>query len=310
MRLKDNVLTAGLFLAVLAFFAPVPAAAQANAQVVLEKSARSPMGSLTAMGGVEVNGAGVPAKSLVYPGDSITTHGDGTATLTISDRGQFELAPVTQVIFGDDTRYAAQLNLGTLTFDTLPGSNLGVRAGEYVVAVADGSFADTSATVRRTSDGAGLVSCAKGSVQVVALQGETSLALRAGQSTSLAAETSKITAVVAPQPFVAPAGTVKRHTLRTVLIIASAAAAATAIAVIASEHAGAHVNKAAVPTTTQPTPTPTPTPPDPTPTPTPPTANPPAPAPAPTPPPSNPPSSGGGDGGGSGGSGGGRGKKG
>ena len=276
MRLTAKLSTAGLSLAALAFFAPAPAAAQANAHVVFEDRSRSPMGSLAATGGVEVNGAAVPAQSIVYAGDSITTHDNGTATLTISNRGEFELAPVTQVVFSDDSRYAAQLNLGTLTFDTLPGSNLGVRAGEYVVAVAPDSLADTSATVRRTSDGAGLVSCAKGRVQVVALEGDTSLALGAGQSTSFAAETSKISAVLASDPIVAPAARVRSHRLRTVLIIAGAAAAATAIAVIASEHGGVHPTAAAAPA---------PTPPAPTPTPNPPTANPPA----SNPPTSNPP---------------------
>lgn len=243
MRLRAGFFIAAMFPATLAFCHPLSATAQTSPQqpveAALPESAPSPMGSLAATGGVEVNGAPVSAQSTVYPGDSITTHDDGTATLTLSNQGKLELAPVTQVVFSDGSRYAAQLNLGALTFDMFPGSNLAVRTGDYLVTVAPDSLADTSATLRRTSDGSALVSCDKGRVQVVALEGDTSLALQAGQSTSLAAESSEITAVVASDPVVAvAAGTVKHHRLRTVLIIAGAAAAATAIAVVAADHGG------------------------------------------------------------------------
>lgn len=274
-----------VLLLALPFFPSTPAQAQDNA--------RQPMGTLTASGAVEVNGSAVAANSDVYAGDSITTRDGGTATLTINDEGKFEIAPLTQVIFAGRPQYAAQLNLGTLKFDAIAErSNLAIRAGDYVVRTAPDALPDTSATVRRTSDGSGLVSCAKGSVQVVALQGDTTLALRAGQSTSLAlADKKVVTAYIPADPILATPRSVNKHRLRTILIIASVAAVAAAV-VIATHHSG-HGGPALVASPTpapNPTPTPTPTPvPVPVPTPTPTPVPVPVPVPTPTPPPTSGP---------------------
>ena len=275
-----------------------PIAVPVLARGVPQRNARKPIGSLAASGPVQVNGSPASAGSLVFAGDSITTRDDSTATLTITGRGEFGIAPLTQIVFSGGPQYAAQLNLGSVTFDTFaPDSNLAVRAGDYVVTVAPDSLTDASVTVRRTTDGSGLVFCRKGSVQVQTLEGDTSLALEAGQSTSLASGMQAVAARVPADPILGPPSVaIKRHWLRTALIIGAGAAI---VAVIIATHHGGSPSHAAVgsPSPTpdpnpipNPTPAPTPNPnPIPTPTPTPPPAPTPTPVPTPTPPPIPPP---------------------
>lgn len=300
-----------LFFYLLVFCVPVPA----WARPVPQENARRPLGSLSVTGGVQINGAFVSSQSAVYAGDTVTTREDGEVTLTVRERGKFEIGPLTQVVFSDDSRFAAQLILGTVKFDALAEhSNLAVRAGDYVVSAAPGAVPEISATVRRTTDGSALVSCGKGSVQVVALQGDTSLALHAGQSASLASRGDVVRAVVPADPILAsPQHAVKRHWLRTVLIV-GVAAGVTAV-IVASHHSGGPGHAANIGPSPTPTPNPTPVPaptpsptPAPTPTPTPPTPTPPSiptptapPAPAPAPPPvPQPPGQGPGQGNGNG----------
>jgi hypothetical protein len=202
------------------------------------EKATKQLGSLVTSGGVEVNGAAAPAESTLFAGDSVTTREDGNATLTISGKGEFDIGPTTQVVFADDPRYLAQLTRGTVTFSSLAEhSNLGVRTGDYIVTVPPDVPSQTAATVERESDGSGLVSCTIGSVQVVAMEGDTSLALRAGQSTSLASEGGQAFAARTPSdPILAePHKVVKKHLLRTFLIIAAGAGAAAGI-VLATHH--------------------------------------------------------------------------
>lgn len=295
----------------------VCASAPLLARAAPQENARKPIGSITTIGPVDINGSAVSTQSTVYAGDLIATHDGGDATVAIPDEGQFELAPVTQLIVSDGSRYAVQLSFGSVRFDTAAGgSNLAVRAGDYIVKVPPGTPPGTSATIRRTSDGAGLVSCAKGSVQVVAVEGDTSLGLVAGQSTSFASQNSVVAAVVPANPILGPPRAAKKHWLRTILIIG--VAAGVAAAVIAMHHGGDSHPAAGSPSpkptptpapTPSPTPTPTPAPtptpvptPTPTPTPTPVPVPTPTPTPAPTPPPPPPPGhgKGGGDGSGNG----------
>ena len=285
----------GPFLAALLVWASTPLSTPITAYAMPQESARRLMGSLSAHGGVELNGALIIAESMVYTGDSVTTHDDGMATLTIGSKGEIEIAPLTQVVFSDSSQYAAQLNFGTVSFDSLAdGASLVVRAGDYLVAPAPDALPNTSATVRRASDGSELVSCAKGGVQVIALEGDTSLALRAGQSTSLASVTNAVAAFAPADPILAQPKHARNHHLRTVLMIGGAAAVAGLI--IATRH-GPPAKGAVTPPTPNPTPAPTPTP-TPTPTPNPP---PPSPTPAPNPPPGNGNGNGGGNGNGNGG---------
>lgn len=263
--------------------------APAWARPMPQQNARRAIGSLTVTGGVELNGEVISTETTVYAGDSISTREDGAATLALGDRGEFEIGPLTQIVFRVDSQYAAQLNLGTVRFDALAeDSNLAVRAGDYIVSASPDAAAETAATVRRTSDGYGLVSCTKGSVHVVSLEGDTSLALRAGQSTSLAAPAGAVVvARVGADRIREPIHAVKRHWLRTFLIIG---AAATVAAVVATHHGGGpgRATVSATPPTPTPIPTPAPVPiptpaPIPTPTPTPTPIPIPIPVPVPTP---------------------------
>jgi ferric-dicitrate binding protein FerR (iron transport regulator) len=212
-----------LALPLLSFCVAAPEWAQSSPQA----NARQPLGSLTTSGSVDVNGAAAKAQLTVFIGDSITTHENGNAKLTLASGGALVVAPLSQVVFTDSQRYLAAVNKGAITINAPDGrSNFAVRTGDYIVTAAPGAPPQTAASIERESDGSGLVSCSTGSVQVLAIEGDTSLVLNAGQATSLAfgdktveARAPTEPAVEAPPPK--PSG---RHWLRFIIIAPAAAA--------------------------------------------------------------------------------------
>ena len=245
-------------------------AAPSWARGMPQEEPRALVGSLTVNGAVEVNGALVSTESMVFAGDSVATRENGRAALTIDGRGELDIAPRTRVVFSDDSRYLALVDRGTITFNAFgERSNLAVRVGDYIVGVAPGAPPQTAATVQREDDGSGLVSCAAGSVQVLAIQGDTSLSLEGGQSTSLDSENPRLAAVTPSDPILQrPPRMVKKHWLRTVLILACGAAVAAAI--VATHRGGGGAATSSAPPSPTPSPSPSPTPsPTPSPNPTP-----------------------------------------
>jgi hypothetical protein len=208
-----------LFLAITLFFA----AASAWPEDPQHENSAGSLGLLLVTGGVEVNGASVTAEIPLFTGDSITTRADGNATLKIPGRGEFNIAPMTQIILASDPRYVAQVTRGTVTLHSLAAhSDLAVRTGDYIVTVPASARSQSAATVQRQNDGSGLVSCTVGTIQILAMEGDTSIPLAAGQATSLAPQANQTIAarVPAEQSDDKPAKAHKTHHLRTALIIA------------------------------------------------------------------------------------------
>jgi hypothetical protein len=256
-----------------------------------EPAQRTPLGSLSATGTVQVNGSTAPAQSTIFAGDSLNTDPGGTATLTVAGRGTIKLYPQSEMAFNGNSGYVAELVHGTAVVNTLvAASGVALRVGDYVVGAAPGG-ANAAAMVRLQADGTGLVYCIAGTVQVVALQGDTSVSLAVGQSTSISTAGEAITAQASPSsPF--PNGEVRRptkhHRWRLIILgLVGGTAVATAVAFTRGGGAAISTSLPPSPTPAPPPGPPSPPPPSPSPSPTPP--SPPGPTPTPPSPPPPPP---------------------
>lgn len=214
--------------------------APAWGQAIGQNSLRKPLGSLSTVGGVMVNSSAAAAGQTVFAGDSLTTNDSGIATVTISGKGAFKIAPNSQVEFPGSSRYSAQLKNGTVVMNTfIERSDVALRIGEYIVMAAPRAQ-QAAAMVKQDSDGSGLVSCLAGEVQVLAIQGDTALFLQAGQSTSISSGGQTV-AVNAASPPTIPASTipvVKKHWGWIMLGVAGAGGAAGAA--LAAGGGGSH----------------------------------------------------------------------
>ena len=250
------------------------------------------VGSLTSIGTVQVNGAAAAAQSAVFAGDSLNTEQGGTATLAISGRGTIKVYPQSLVTVWAKSRYLAELDRGTAVITTLMGaSGVGLRLGDYVVEGAPDAV-EAAAMVRLDTDGASVVTCISGSVRIVAVDGDTSLVLQRGQSTSL----SVAPQAIATQAYPSSALKEREEGVRKkrhwgLIILGIGGSAAVAAAVVATGGGGASVSTSVPPSPPPPAPpAPAPPPPSPTPpSPTPPPPGPPAPPPGPPAPPPGPP---------------------
>jgi len=226
-----------------------------------------PLASLSATGTVLVNGIVAPAQSTVSVGDSLNTDQGGTATITIDGKGAIKVFPQSQILLIQNSSYVAELSRGTAATNTLSGApGVALRVGDYVVGPAPDA-PEATATIKLEKDGGGLVSCLAGTVQVVSVQGDTSVSLKMGQSTSISTAGQVIAAqatsssALRDQEIIGPAK--RHHRVWLVLGIAGGAAVAAA-AVIVTHGGGAAVSPS-------PTPSPAPSPPPlplPTPAPT------------------------------------------
>lgn len=278
--------------------------ARANNQQQLQR--RQPLGSLTATGAVQVNGAAVPAQAIVFAGDLIDTAPGGTAIVTITGEGTVKVYPQSEIVLDGNSQYMAELRRGTVVENTFSGaSRAALRIGDYTVGAAappQSTIASetpnaphTSALIRLDGDGAGLVSCVAGAIQVADLQGNTSLILKSGQSTSISTGGQAIAAQATAPPASRDeeVRTPVRHLWRRWIIlgVAGGAAAAAAVILTRGSHAAIADPRSPAPTPGPPAPAPpAPAPsPEPPPAPAPPSPTPPAPPPPPPAPPPAPP---------------------
>lgn len=206
------------------------AAGLASAHPIQQQTERKPLGSLSVVGGVVVNDAPAQPGQTVFAGDILTTKDGASATFTVSGKGSFKIAPLSQVSFSENPRYVVELREGTVLVNTLTErSDLALRYADYVV-MADPSAAQAVIMVKREADGSGLVSCVSGGAHILAIQGDTSLFLKAGQSTSISPEGQAVTATATPPPSPTfpstPIHVVKKHWGWIVLGLAGAGGAA------------------------------------------------------------------------------------
>lgn len=145
------------------------------------------IGSLTASGEVYVNGAATPEESKLFAGDMLRTGGTGTATLTLDGNGAFQIFPNTEMIIAGQPQYVAELKLGKVVMNSSGATGINVRTGgSVVVPLAEGEH--STSHVEAPSDGSFLVSCERGSVGVIPLQGGKGVFIEAGQSARVSAQ--------------------------------------------------------------------------------------------------------------------------
>lgn len=187
---------------------------------------KAPIGSLTSTGDVHVNGISAPADSTVFVGDTVDTGENGSATFTISGRGDLKLSRQTQLIFSGGSQYAAELKAGTVVLDSSSGpSGVTLLAGNYVVVPAARDQM-TSARIDGPTNGAFRVSCLSGTVALVALQGGSGQVLQAGEAVN-----------ISPQG-VSPASFPSGHQKRWIILGVVGGGAVAGIAAAAASHGG------------------------------------------------------------------------
>ena len=166
---------------------------------------RQPLGSLSATGEVYVNEARVSGEVTLFAGDSLRTGADGAASVTLSGRGMLIVANQTEVSFAPSPRYFAELRHGIAEFRTLAGAaNFELRTGNFIVVPA--SEAEAAADIERAPDGTTKITCTKGSMGVISLEGPESIFLHPGEVGTISPEGKMSTTVAGPQPGAAPPG--------------------------------------------------------------------------------------------------------
>ena len=172
-------------------------------QALQQAQDKQPLGSLSPVGDVSVNGIAVTAETTIFSGDAVRTGMNGTATFAMSGKGSIKLSPQTQVTFSGTPDYLAELNAGTVVMNSFAGStDVTLKVGNYVVGPVI-QVEQSASKIQRMPDGSDVVSCLDGSVGLVPLLGATGSVLQAGQSVPISAQ-GQLGAVVATSALPAP----------------------------------------------------------------------------------------------------------
>ncbi len=152
-----------------------------------EGQARPPLGSLTAVGEVYLNGSAAPGQSTIFSGDRVRTGETGIATFDMGVKGTLKISPQSEVVFSSSSQFSAELETGTIILNTITGPNgMTMRIGNYVV-VSNSRKQSTTLKVTRTRSGSVQVSCLDGTAGVLTLEGQVGQFLQAGQSMNVSA---------------------------------------------------------------------------------------------------------------------------
>ena len=152
-----------------------------------QEQQKAPIGSLTSTGEVYVNKTQAPPESTIFAGDSLHT-GEGSATFTMSGRGDLKISRQTELVFSDGSQYAAELKSGTVILDSSNGpSGVTLLAGGYVVVPAVHDQV-TSARIDGPNKGSFRVSSLNGTVAIVDMQGNSGRVLQSGESASISTQ--------------------------------------------------------------------------------------------------------------------------
>jgi len=218
-------LNVSLFLALLCVLS-IPVWAGTSQQ----EQSREKLGSLTSLGEVYVNDSPISVMSTVSSGDRIRTGESAEATLAVAGKGTLKIRPVSQVVLSGNDPYSAELEIGTVLLNSVPGSDgLLVRIGNYVVVPSVRSIA-TAVRVTRTQDGSFLVSCSDGKIGVLTVEGKSGQLLEAGQSLTVSAKSQLLASSPAPKS--------KGHSHTRWLLLGLAGAGAAGAAAALTHHGG------------------------------------------------------------------------
>jgi hypothetical protein len=150
-----------------------------------QEQTKQALGSLTAVGEVYLNDDTAPRQSTIFTGDRVRTAEAGAAAFTMSGKGTMKISPQSEVLFSGSYQYTAELEAGTIVFNTTNGpSGFSVRIGNDVV-VSYGQKQSATIQVTRAPNGSVFVSCVEGSAGVLTLDGQVGQFLQAGQSTNI-----------------------------------------------------------------------------------------------------------------------------
>jgi hypothetical protein len=217
----------------------------ADAQSISQEQQREPLGSLSTVGEVYVNGSRAPAESTIFTGDNILTAVGGAATFATSGNGSIKISPLSQVAAAGEPGYVAELKLGTVVMSSSSGpSGVTLRAGNFV-AVPTVRDQQTSASIERKADGSFVVSCLDGSVGVLPLQGGNGLFLQFGQSVIVTASGELVNPekpATAPEATVPPVVQAKKSYTGWIILGVAAAGGAGAAAALAGHKGGQSVS--------------------------------------------------------------------
>ena len=195
-----------------------------------QEQSREKLGSLTSLGEVYVNDSPISVMSTVSSGDRIRTRESAEATLAVAGKGTLKIRPVSQVVLSGNDPYSAELEIGTVLLNSVPGSDgLLVRIGNYVVVHSVRSIA-TAVRVTRTQDGSFFVSCSDGKIGVLTVEGKSGQLLEAGQSLTVSAKSELLASSPAPKS--------KGHSHTRWLLLGLAGAGAAGAAAALTHHGG------------------------------------------------------------------------
>lgn len=235
-----STLTAAV--ASLLFFTPfVAPAADASGSHASSRQDREPLGSLTTVGTVYVNGAPAPAEVTIFAGDTVLTSDTGSATFTMSGKGSLKLSPQTHLSFTADPRYLAELTTGTVVMTSFSGStDVTLKLGGYVIAPVI-QTEESSSRIDKTANGSFVISCLTGSGGIVQVDGTNGEVLRVGQTVTISASGQLGAPQAASTPVAANTpvkkSTANSHTTTYVILgVAGAGAAGAAIALAGHGH--------------------------------------------------------------------------
>jgi len=225
---RTNVLAILLGLVALGSLLLVLSLTASYSRVSAQERQKEPLGSLSSTGEVYVNNSPAPAESTIFAGDTLRTGETGTATFTVSGKGDLKVSRQSQLVFSDGAQYAAELNAGTIVLDSSSGpTGVTLRAGGFVVVPAVRDQV-TSARIDQATNGSFRITSLDGTVAVIPLEGTSGQILQVGQSVSISTRGE-----LASPALAQPAG----HT-HWILLGLAGAGATTAAGAAAAGHAG------------------------------------------------------------------------
>jgi hypothetical protein len=161
-----------------------------------------PVAALQPTGEVRVNDYPVPQSWTIFTGDRVLTGADGVAAISVSGRGTLLMLPGSLVSFPDQPQFLADLERGGVTLRSLPDtSGFRIRLGKFVAAPVPP--AESVTEIERGVDGSFRITCSKGSVGLIEMDGARSLFLDATESATIRAD-GTLQQLEAPAPTPAP----------------------------------------------------------------------------------------------------------
>jgi hypothetical protein len=147
-----------------------------------QEQQKEPLGSLSSVGDVTVNGSAAPVESTIFPGDTVRTGETGTATFTASGKGTLKISSGSEVAFQGSYLFTAELKSGTVVLNSISGPRgITLRIQNFVL-VSYIRQQTAAARIEGGPNGSFLISCLEGNMGVLTMESKSGQFLSAGQS--------------------------------------------------------------------------------------------------------------------------------